>query len=68
MRRPQFTLRALLVALFVVAAFVGGMAVQRQLDKPQRVPLGYGDAESIKAIRLGDGTTWIRYETGETEQ
>ncbi|HEX5444806.1 MAG TPA: hypothetical protein VFW87_13290 [Pirellulales bacterium] len=32
--RPQFTLRSLLVAMLVVAAFFGGMAVQKQLDKP----------------------------------
>jgi cytochrome c5 len=33
MPRPQFTLRALLVAMLVVAAFFGGMAVQKQIDK-----------------------------------
>ena len=34
MRRPQFTLRSLLVAMLVVAAFFGGMALQRRLDRP----------------------------------
>ena len=33
MPRPQFTLRALLVAMLVVAAFFGGMAVQHTLDR-----------------------------------
>lgn len=33
MPRPQFTLRALLVAMLIVAAFFGGMAVQRQREK-----------------------------------
>lgn len=39
-RRFQFSLRALLGAMLVVAAFVGGMAVQRQLDrrKPVKTP------------------------------
>ena len=30
-RRPQFTLRALLVAMLVVAAFLGGMATNERL-------------------------------------
>ncbi|HWB11136.1 MAG TPA: hypothetical protein VG826_18045 [Pirellulales bacterium] len=34
MPRPQFTLRVLLVAMLVVAAFFAGMAFQSQLDKP----------------------------------
>jgi hypothetical protein len=41
MSRPfQFSLRVLLVATLVVAAFLGGMAIQRHLDKrksPQNV-------------------------------
>jgi hypothetical protein len=36
MPRPQFTLRALLVAMLVVGAFFGGMAVQRTLDQRKR--------------------------------
>ena len=35
MPRPQFNLRALLVAMLVVGAFFGGMALQRRLDKPE---------------------------------
>lgn len=34
--RPQFTLRALLVLMLVVAAFFGGMAVSRQLSLRER--------------------------------
>ena len=34
MCRPQFTLRALLVLMLAVAAFFGGMALQKQLDRP----------------------------------
>ena len=33
MPRPQFSVRALLVAMLVVAAFFGGMAVQRKIDE-----------------------------------
>lgn len=32
-RRFQFSLRALLLAMSFVAAFCGGMAVQKQIDK-----------------------------------
>jgi hypothetical protein len=32
-RRFQFSLKRLFVAMLVVAAFFGGMSVQRQLDK-----------------------------------
>lgn len=35
MRRPQFTLQALLAAILVAAAFFGGMAAQRRLNRPQ---------------------------------
>ena len=64
MRRPQFTLRALLVAMLVVAAFFGGMAVQRQLDKPvSRVMLGAGSSRHMtwgETMVLRDGTVWHR--------
>lgn len=36
MRRPQFTIRSLLVAMLVVAAFFGGMSWQRSLDQRKR--------------------------------
>jgi hypothetical protein len=66
MPRPQFTLRALLMAMLVVAAFFGGMAWQKRLDKPDSVlmrvrvsggPLPEGRGETIV---LGDGTTWYQ--------
>ncbi len=34
-RRFQFSLRALMLAMLIAAAFFGGMAVQRQLDRPK---------------------------------
>ena len=66
MPRPQFTLRALLVAILVVAAFFGGMAVQKRMNKADSVimrvrvgggPLPEGRGESII---LGDGSSWYR--------
>lgn len=65
-RRFQFNLRALLVAMLVVAAFCGGMAVQKRLDWSNSViirlrvdggPLPEGRDETII---LGDGTTWYQ--------
>jgi hypothetical protein len=58
MPRPQFTLRALLVAILVVAAFFGGMAVQKRLDTPTVIMnAGYlGD----EIIEMRDGTHWQR--------
>lgn len=38
MPRPQFTLRALLVAILVVAAFFGGIATQRYFDSRKMPP------------------------------
>lgn len=41
-RRFQFGLRALLLAMLIAAAFFGGMAVQRQLDRrkaPKAAPV-----------------------------
>ena len=67
MPRPQFTLRALLVAMLVVAAFFGGMAVQKQLDDPKmvRAPLGgdpYSDSGGlyVETITLRDGSEFHR--------
>ena len=65
-RRFQFSLKTFLVAVLVVAAFFGGMAVQKRLDKANSVimrlrvggrPLPEGRDETIV---LGDGTTWYR--------
>ncbi len=59
MPRPQFTLRALLVAMLVVGAFFGGMAVQRRLDESaSRIHLRseHGD---VDVMVLRDGSEWI---------
>ncbi|HWB14465.1 MAG TPA: hypothetical protein VG826_34890 [Pirellulales bacterium] len=63
MRRPQFTLRALLVAMQVVAAFFGGAAWQRKLDEPRRFPAPShwsGPREPPEQIELRDGSRWYR--------
>ena len=62
MRRPQFSLRALLVAMLVVAAFFGGMALQRSLDTPVPMPMLRDPASSIglEYIELPDGSHWFR--------
>ena len=64
MRGPQFTLRALLLAMLVVAAFFGGMAVQRYLDKPNRgitaVEHGFGQTIIKEAMTMRDGSEWER--------
>ncbi|HEV3339265.1 MAG TPA: hypothetical protein VG125_02875 [Pirellulales bacterium] len=59
MRRPQFSLKTMLWLMVVMAAFVGGMAMQRQLDKPvDRTRFcAYGEFESMT---LRDGSTWWR--------
>jgi hypothetical protein len=64
-RRFQFSLFRSLEMLFwlmlCVACFLGGMIVQRHLDKPNavlvRVPSAEGRGEEII---LGDGTSWHR--------
>jgi hypothetical protein len=64
MPRPQFTLRALLVTMLVVAAFFGGMAMQRELDKPRsRMAIGAGSRRQMtwsETMVLRDGTVWHR--------
>ena len=66
MPRPQFTLRALLVAMLVVAAFFGGMALQRRLEQPARRYRGgivddSGESERwIEVLVLRDETRWTR--------
>jgi hypothetical protein len=64
MRRPQFSIRTLLVATLVVAVFFGGMAVQRQLDKPaSRYTTGFVDESSTRYVEtmvMKDGTEWSR--------
>ena len=71
MPRPQFTLRALLVAVLVVAAFFGGMALERKWDEPTRIG---GPASSNlnvmipEVIELRDGTRWYRFEDSIPEK
>ena len=64
MPRPQFTLRALLVAMLVVGAFFGGMAWQRRLDQPVKRFSGGIVEDSgerwIEVLVLRDGTRWTR--------
>lgn len=67
MRRPQFTIRALLVAMLVVAAFFGGMTVQRRLDDAwapvSRLSWGLsGSLPEHEEISFPDGTKWKRIE------
>jgi len=63
-RRFQFSLRALLVAVFGVACFFGGVSWQRHLDKPiwwgQR---SFGTMHSdfvIQEMVMPDGEIWKR--------
>ena len=72
MPRPQFTLRALLVAMLVVGAFFGGMEWQRRAMRPvifwerkagdERV----GEYLRIDTLVLPDGTRWFRPVYGGT--
>jgi hypothetical protein len=61
MSRPQFTLKTLLVAMLVVAAFFGGMAWQRELSRP--VSRTYEDLPTggMETIVLSDGTKLHRF-------
>jgi hypothetical protein len=61
MPRPQFTIRTLLWLTLVVAAFLGGMAVQRQIDKPLAVH-SFFDPEGgeHQVMEMRDGTEWLR--------
>lgn len=57
MLRLQFSMRALLLAVLVVAAFFGGMALQRQLDKPRDAAIQvYPLIGPAKLITLPNGT------------
>ena len=67
--RPQFTLRALLVAMLVVAAFFGGMAVQRELavmPRPIFIVLGLQLA-SVVAVAFFGGMS-IGWSGGKSEE
>ena len=62
MSRPQFSIRTLLWLTLVVAAFLGGMAVQRQLDNQKativlrvRQDAKYEDVVNEITTRAGRG-------------
>ena len=65
MPRPQFTLGALLVAMLVVAAFFGGMVIQRHIDRPLPTRSFYLDKDGSVWIRekmtTPDGKAWERH-------
>ncbi|HEV7224699.1 MAG TPA: hypothetical protein VGN42_18455 [Pirellulales bacterium] len=57
MRRPQLSIRTRLWLTLVVAAFLGGIAVQRRLDMPQESAVSvYPLIGPAKLITLPDGT------------
>ncbi len=70
MPRPQFTLRALLVAMLVVGAFVGGAAWQRRTVGPawehKSGDEGAGEYLRIDTLVLPNGTRWFRPVYGGT--
>jgi hypothetical protein len=57
------------MTMLVVAAFFGGMAIQRHLDEPvSRYTAGYVDHSStryVETMTMKDGTEWSR-ELGST--
>jgi hypothetical protein len=64
MPRPQFSLKTLLWLMLVVAAFLGGMVLQRKLDEP--VYISKPTKQSLRlivpeVIELRDGTRWYRF-------
>ena len=65
MPRPQFTLRALLVAMLVVGAFFGGMSLQRQFKTPAPTRSYYVDKDRIawiiEEMTTPDGKRWNRH-------
>ena len=55
MRRPQFSLKTLLWLMLVVAAFLGGMELQKRIEQRRReaeldLPLVYPDARRWQEI------------------
>jgi hypothetical protein len=63
-RRFQFSLRALLILMLAFACFFGGMAVQRQADKP-KIMVIRECGQSAEAIVTPDGKTWIRFDADD---
>ena len=64
MRRSQLSLKTLLWMTLVVAAFLGGMALQRRIDKPY-VRMTWLGEDRPETLILDDGTIWRR-ENGES--
>jgi hypothetical protein len=61
MPRPQFTLRDLLLAMLVVAAFLSGVAVERHRNSPVRHYKARGrHGGYVERMRLRDGSDWQR--------
>jgi hypothetical protein len=58
MPRPQFSIRTLLWLTLVVAAFFGGMAVQKRLDAPI---LRWSIPANLQYMDTGDGAIWHRH-------
>jgi hypothetical protein len=62
MRRPQFTIRALLVLMLVVAAFFGGIKFERERrireEQASRAPVAVPSSPgfSIRIVEQKDGT------------
>jgi hypothetical protein len=54
---PQFTFRTLLWSMALVAAFLGGMSLQWQLDQPARI-VHRGDRD---LMILRDGSEWLMW-------
>ena len=62
MRRPQFSLKALLWLMALVAAFMGGMVAQAQLDRPQITRYQDCGCSPVfdEILTTRDGKQWVR--------
>jgi hypothetical protein len=63
MPRPQFSLKSLLWLMAVVAAFLGGIAVHKHLDRPVMATVLYHGRPAIgprETMILRDGSQWMR--------
>ena len=72
MPRPQFSLKTLLWLMALVGAFLGGMAAQRQLEKPlskKLWALGEGGRMQVtESMTMRDGTVWHRGSTSDLNE
>ena len=64
MPRPQFSLKTLLWLMGLIAAFLGGMAVQHKLDEPSIIEVREC-GQKAEGIVTSDGKTWIRYDADD---